>query len=462
MSKASKSSRSSGPSVGRKFPEPSAFPPTYTRQFVTGSTVSFALRKRAIIEEFKLQNVWDLVEMPPAIPGAPVLPIVETVVDSVPPNPNYVANATLAYQQETTVLYNAARARVQARFPGRDAAAAEQRVRAMNPVEAQRDDRFAKESEVQHKRELEYQQMLREHQKEVKDFKARQATCLGVFHSTLSESVRNRVADLLNDLRFREAWHTLCQLYSPGAGGQATIESVYQYYQSYVWKSGTIIDHINIMTRLEENASAAGHAITEPTRIYNLFRSIEQSSRQEFKQLIDFCRNMNLTLAEIHDRLERKSHELETTKEINRMTGQIRVNEVTSTTSAAAVNAQAQPANKKRGGKKKEEKRTGAQREQKKPRATAPTTSRDTVCEHCGRPGHKKSDCYMLKPCIFCNGDHNPLWCTDNPDRGDLNKLRERRASGQVNQVAVPVVTPVTGQQVNLAGRFQALNPRPV
>jgi hypothetical protein len=207
-----------------------------------------------------------------------------------------------------------------------------------------------------------------------------------------------------------------------------------------------------MMERLAENAAAAGHAIMEPTRVYNLLRSIEQSSHQEYKSQIEFIRNMNANYVQIVDRLQRRSHELQTLKAMIQNTRPVRVNEVTE--ESFAVAAPTSHRDKKQRGKKKE-------KETRKSTSNVSTRSTSQKCENCGRLGHKKADCYQLKPCLFCHGEHNPLWCADNPDKGDKEKLRERRERAEVSQIAVAVGTPTSGQQVNLTGRFQALNPRP-
>jgi hypothetical protein len=356
------------------------------------------------------------------------------------------------YENKMNLWYNDAIARAMARFPGAAPVMVAKREKAISKVDDDRDQKIAKRDEAFHKFELEFEAKRDAYNKEARLFQDRQATCLGVFHSTLSESVRNRVGALLQQSRFREAWHNLCEFYSPAAGGQSTIETVYQYYQSSVWRFGTLGDHINMMDRLADNAVAAGHAVMEPTRIYNLLRSIEQSTHQEYKSQIEFLRNMNASYVEIVDRLERRSHELLVTKEINRMTGSIRVNEVNEEVSAVAVPVSHK--DKRHRGKKKE-------KETKKSASNVSTRSTSQKCENCGRLGHRKADCYLLKPCMFCQGDHNPLWCTENPDKGDKEKLRERRERTEVSHIAVAVGEPTSGQQVNLSGRFQALNPRP-
>jgi hypothetical protein len=422
----------------------------YQALFATGSTVSFALKKEAIISEFKLKGVWSLVVMPPAIPGAPPIPIIETTMNTMPPPPTYVADHMVAHNNLVINYRNEGIARIDLRFPAGVAGHAVERRKELNQLDVDMAKETMKEAEVRHRFELEFIARTLEYEKALKIFEDKQATCLGVFHSTLSEAVRNRVGPLLSQQRFREAWFNLCEMYSPGAGGQATIESVYQYYMNYVWRGGFLPEHIVLMERLAENAVAAGHAISEQTRIFNLIRSIEQSPHQEYKNQIDFIRESNPTLIQIVDRLTRRSNELATARETAQRNGTARVSEVT--ISEPRVAAAIAPKYKD---KKKKNNRSAAA-------TTAPRDTRSLQCDNCGKTGHVKADCFNLKPCLFCQRMHNSLYCADNPHPGDKEKLRERRAAVQGNSVAVVVGTPAIGQQVNLTGRFTTLNPRPI
>jgi hypothetical protein len=197
---------------------------TISKQFTSGSAVSFALKKQSIIDEFHLENTWDLVELPPNPLGAQII-IVESAVDSVAPDPNYVNDRMATYDQRTIDLYNAQLARIIAAHPGAEnnTAAGQAVTAARRPLrmamELARDERLARSDQVRHDYEREYNSLLNRHTKEVKDFKARQAACLGVFHKMIHEGIRSRISDLLNDNRLREAWYRLCELYSPTAGG---------------------------------------------------------------------------------------------------------------------------------------------------------------------------------------------------------------------------------------------------
>jgi hypothetical protein len=420
-----------------------------SKQFTSGSAVSFALKKQSIIEEFHLENTWDLVELPPNPQGAPII-IVESIVDSVAPDPNYVNDRMDIYDQRTIDLYNSQLARIIAAHPGAEnnTPAGQAVTAARRPLrmamELARDERLARSDQVRHDYEREYNSLLNRHTKEVKDFKARQAACLGVFHKMIHEGIRSRISDLLNDNRFREAWYRLCELYSPTAGGQATIQSVIELYQRFVWRSGTIIEHIEMLNKLSAQCSSAGHILTEQTRLYNFYRSVEASPFPEYKDIIKMCRFMNLPLQDVENRFIQRFAELEVLKEVDNHI-QPRVNEVS--------------ANEITSNQKKDS-------QQKIPRKPSDTSSQFQICEHCNKPGHEKKDCYKLRPCYFCQKTHNPLWCPSNPNRGSREKLRElldsKSSSPTVPEVnTITQVEPTVGHAVNLTGRFQALNPRP-
>jgi hypothetical protein len=266
-----------------------------SKQFTSGSAVSFALKKQSIIEEFHLENTWDLVELPPNPQGAPII-IVESIVDSVAPDPNYVNDRMDIYDQRTIDLYNSQLARIIAAHPGAEnnTPAGQAVTAARRPLrmamELARDERLARSDQVRHDYEREYNSLLNRHNKEVKDFKVKQASCLGVFHKMIHEGIRSRISDLLNEKRFREAWYRLCELYSPTAGGQATIQSVIELYQRFVWRSGTIIDHMEMLNKLAAQCQSAGHILTEPSRLFNLYRSVEASPFPEYKEIIRMSR----------------------------------------------------------------------------------------------------------------------------------------------------------------------------
>ena len=426
-----------------------------SKQFANGSAISFALKKQEIIDEFQLENTWDLVEMPPIIPGAPIV-IVESVVDSVAPDPNYVNDRMDAYDQRTTDLYNAQLARIIAAHPGveNNTVAGRAVTDARRPLrmvlEQARDERIAKSDQVRHDYEREYNALLNRHLKEVKDFKARQAACLGVFHRMIHDGIRSRISDLLNEKRLREAWYRLCELYSPIAGGQATIQSVIELYQRFVWRSGTIIEHIEMLNKLSNQCTSAGHILTESTRIYNLYRSVEASQFTEYKDIIKMCRFMNLPLQDVEHRFIQRFAELEVLKEVNHHT-------TMSSNQVKEVSVNEISTNSKK------------DTQSKNLRKPTNTSSQFLNCEHCHKSGHEKKDCYKLNPCIFCQKFHNPLWCSDNPNRGNREKLKEIQSSSssssssttpEVNTISQAVAA--VGQPVNLAERFQALNPRPI
>jgi hypothetical protein len=410
----------------------------FPTQFTNGSSVSFAFRKQAIIDQFRLENVWDLVRMPQINPGAPVV-IVESIVESVAPNLNYVATRMADYNQRTLDLFNAQEARIIANHPGNEnmtaaglAVTAARRGPRMLNLQS-RDERQIKGDEREHEFEKHYNSLITKHQREVKEFKAKQATCLGVFHKMLSEGVRSRVSELLNEDRFREAWYRLCELYSPTAGGQATIQSVIEYFQKYVWTQGTIIDHIEVLHKLSTQCASAGVIHTDASRLYNLYRSVEESEYTEYNDLISICRTMNFPLDDVENRLIQRFAELETRKDTNDPRDKLKNVSINEVSADPRVPKKSQVPKKNEDSKK--------------------------TCDNCGRTGHEEKDCYRLQPCIFCQKSHNPLYCKENPDRGNLVKLREARKAKESS--TVPKEVESVGEPVNLVTRFQSLNPRP-
>jgi hypothetical protein len=420
-----------------------------THQFAEASTLSFAIHKEQLVEQFRIENVWDLVEMPAHLPGVPVMPpgLMESTVDSIAPPITFVADKMQIYDARSAQLIIDQEQIILDNIPGvENNTAAGQAVRtARRPhrlsAETSRLDRISKRDQIRDNYEKEYHILAENHKNRVEKFKEKQSKCRSVFSKMLSDSVRSRVRDLLQESRFREAWRRLEIHYAPGAGERGTIHSVNSFYERYVWTRGTIVDHLDILNKLETQLNDAGRHIDDDTRIYNLLRSIEESKFEKFKDIIGLAKWNHTPLEEIKERLQSRMLDIDTQVDLSKHSRHLNTVKEVSVNEASKGPRRASENHKKK----------------KTDRSSARAASTELTCEHCQRKGHSAKDCYKKKPCLFCGETHNPLWCNENPDRGDRIKLREKRTA---TVAEVTEVIPV-GTEVNLAKRFKSLNPQP-
>lgn len=355
--------------------------------FAGGSAIEFSIAREAIISQFKMEQCWDMVELP----ANPTDPIVETPgpteekpsEEALARRLNELRDLTrIATVAETRAMKEDIAAQDPANFASADAVTNE------HPLVRDLRTRLAR---IEKSREdhiigcYENKEWLRTWESANDRWKNRCKSCDKVFRTCLSLDVLHSIQQELDTQAFRAAWKKLHDLYLTYDGDtkHASLHILFQLLADTKFNdsTGSIPNHFANMKRLFDEGEKLGVHFDEDHRIYHICQSFDHNSIYN-----DVISNAKLNRKSL-DQLKAQLLSAHNTWKANTSKGRL----------AASFS----------------EKRHKLEDHSSSPSPSRPyalisnekakrTDSNSTVCQICNKVGHSASKCWHFLPCSKC------------------------------------------------------------
>jgi hypothetical protein len=122
--------------------------------------------------------------------------------------------------------------------------------------------------------------------------------CMGVFNTTLGDSAKSAIKDLLSVHKFRAAWIALDHHYHLGVGGQQNVAEVVHALTNMVYDPFyPLIPHIQHMTDMVAEMNTVTKSTENSSLVLEwILQSIEKSTCKDYEKDIDDIRRSDKTL----------------------------------------------------------------------------------------------------------------------------------------------------------------------
>ena len=381
--------------------------------FNGGSSVDWFKAKKKIEAAFREGEVWDLVEIPSTLIPDEDGEYPEVKFELVEPNYNELVEDKMeAWVQKIDGRLAAEENDINNSFAPGAARNAE-----LFRARSNHRDAMTKEDERLGEYKREYMTLKKIYDKEKKEWDSKVAKCLSIFRKRINTVGLNPVEEQLRQYKFRNVWNKLNQFFQATNSGREGQSSIMKMAANIVWNGYNLYEHMEQMTALFSQCEDIGYPINEDLRYDYLTESITKSSKcpKPYLDLIHHYNNMptKTSYQQLINALQMKYNSMSVAK-------QLKHSMETAHNHSSSSNVQVNTSSVDDGSKKKDNNNNNNSNNSVKHSDTvyvAGTGSDGStkVCSHCGKEGHVKSSCWLLKTCSICGKKgHISRYCPEN------------------------------------------------
>ena len=404
--------------------------------FNGGSSLEYLLKRPHLINSFKAQDCYDLVERPANMvpnPGEGQVLLTETTFDEVEPTrAAEIDDKLAAYDAQIQASFAETEARIVAgHFP----AARTAELRFAN--ETKRSERLFARPKIAAGCEKNYTSfradlLTRKHHHAVKE-----ASCVQIFATYFGSVVLNTAKTYLDQAHFRRALYEIDQAYSSEAGGVEGQMLTYEMLNVFKLNGKDVAGHLDAFDTLVDASLLAGYVL-DPNQLFLHFaNSFTNGNNRAYDDIVQNAKLNKLTYGQCRAQIiERHSNLLIKGAGSNASSKQPEKANSVSLKTNFGSNVSVKQFNQTLNNVLKSDPKflAAAVKQVNKFSNQSTNINKNTVtvtCDNCKRKGHDASKCWGKKPCPHCGTvsiHHNPLRCankhsasnvTDDDDGGD-------------------------------------------
>ena len=415
--------------------------------FSNGSSLDWQKSREKLINKFKEEDCWSLVEREPNMVPEPnpllnQILLTEVLFTEVEPSRDTIEEKLIAYDQECINFHANMVALINA--AGLNAAETARQLLANNQDLAKKQFDRAKRRDDNEKIHLSQTSL---YQSNKKDFQRKESNCIKVFTTYIGQSALSIVKTHFEQNKFRRAWYELDKHYSADSGGRQTRTAIYNILNSLKFEGRNLTTHLKNFEDLVEQSVSLGHNIDDDIRFQLLFNSIKNGNNRDYDKTLEYCEWNNESYADFISRLQTKSSQLllegSVTSSVPQVTPEkvnnVNLNKLLSTKEGKKFIAAALEDSKSSNSNSNSNNNSNK-------------NSVTVKCELCSRLGHSKKSCWGNNKCPTCgvmDKSHNPFFCARNHKANNVGDEEQAAPAGKKN----------TGRKVSLANEFQQAHP---
>ena len=278
--------------------------------FSNGSSLDWQKSREKLINKFKEEDCWSLVEREPNMVPEPnpllnQILLTEVLFTDIKPSLDTIEEKLLAYDQECIDFHANNLALINA--AGLNAADTARQVLSNNQ------DLAKKQFDRTQMRDNYVKMNLSElslYQSNEKEYNRKRSNCIKVYTNYIGASALGIVKTHFEQNKFRRAWYELDKHYSADSGGRQTRTTVYNILNSLKFEGRNLTTHLKNFDDLVEQSVSLGHNIDDDIRFQLLFNSIKNGNNRDYDRTLEYCEYNNESYADFISRLQTKSSQL--------------------------------------------------------------------------------------------------------------------------------------------------------
>ena len=356
--------------------------------FNGGSPIVLNAVRNTIQRNFLTEGVWDLIRYDPNIHSVDDLPP-EDAFTMMEPDANMEIDQTInAMRNASIVNHNLNLAELDVLYPPPSDENARRRYDLCVGQRNKLEEIDRSRSSLTRNHLDGHKNWILEHEK----FEKLRRECMKVFMRTFGQITLSSVKHFLDMTQFRRAWFEICEANLTASQGQNNTTILLNELRNTKFNAA-ITSFISLeqdQNLLWEQLVRHGEpAPTDESKLYHIIEALKSSPGQEFSEEINHINLMNLDYLHARQLLLRKAGTIASTTTLDKL----HQGRLSAAQSNVEVHANA-------------------------------TSKKVRKCEHCGKTGHVKGQCWLLKTCDKCGQTgHVRRYC-----KNDLSGPNERRA----------------------------------
>lgn len=419
---------------------------TSTVLFSNGSSLDWQRSREKLVNKFKEEGCWTLVEVPTDMVPEPnplinQLLLVEVLFNEVEPSRNTIEEKLVQYDQECETLHAENVALINA--AGLTASDRAKQLLANNQDFSKRKFNRKQVGEDLEKIFLNqvslYESKKREHERKV-------ASCIKVFTNYIGPSALSVVKTHLEQNKFRRSWYELDKHYSADSGGRQTRTTVYNILNNLSFEGRNFTNHLKNFNDLVDQSISLGHTIDSDMRFQLLSDSIKRGNNRDYDKTLEYSELQGISYPEFVSKLQTRSSQLLLESSTSPKVAQVTPEKANNVDFATLLSTKA--------GRKfiaAAMKEATSSNSNSNNNSNVNKNSVTVKCELCSRVGHNQKSCWGNNKCPTCgvlDKNHNPYACAKSQKANSVNDGEGSTTTSKKN-----------GRKVSLANEFQQAHP---